>query len=256
MSQVMKTPMLFMAILTALAVTGLAQASDTWSVESCSGARYSSMKAIGEAQTILEQNRYLAPGSYHNGELDRTTVDAIDTFQSAHSLRQTGELNFDTTALLCSHAVTPEVAVASTVVERTTYVYMPAQESTIVYKPTSKPLFVEKKPLRLQGVEFDVDQSTLRPGSLTTLDQVAASLRNWPAVNVEIQGHTSEPGTETHNMDLSQRRAEAVRAYFIAGGIDGARLMATGYGQTRFIADNSTAEGRQENRRVELHEIR
>ena len=90
----------------------------------------------------------------------------------------------------------------------------------------------------------------------TVLDQVATSLKNWPDVNVEIQGHTSEPGTALHNMELSQRRAAAVMAYFVAEGIDASRLVAKGYGQTRFIADNDTPEGRQENRRVELHEIR
>jgi OmpA-OmpF porin, OOP family len=125
----------------------------------------------------------------------------------------------------------------------------------VVYKPTSQPLFVEKRPLILEGVEFDNDRATLRPESMTTLDQVAASLRNWPDVNVEIQGHTSEPGTPAHNMFLSQRRAEAVRAYFVSEGIDGGRLVANGYGETRFIAKNSTAAGQQENRRVELHEI-
>jgi outer membrane protein OmpA-like peptidoglycan-associated protein len=244
--------MLFMAILVSVALTGSIQAAGTRSLDTCSDAMSTSPKAIEDAQTILEQNRYLAPGSYHRGELDQTTINAIVRFQGAHTLSETGALNFDTTALLGSHAMAPRTAVAAAVVTSPTYVYLPA----MVYRPTSEPLFVEKKPLILEGVEFDIDKSTLRPESRTTLDQVAASLKSWPDVMVEIQGHTSEPGTAIHNMELSQRRAETVRAYFVSEGIDGGRLVANGYGQTRFIADNVTAEGRQENRRVELHEVR
>jgi outer membrane protein OmpA-like peptidoglycan-associated protein len=244
MSRILNVSKLFVALLVSVALAGPIQADD-----------YTSPKAIEEAQTILEQNDYLAPGSYDKGELDGATIDAITEFQGAHTVRKTGALNYDTMIVLWSHAMAPQVAVASTVVERTSYVYMPAVTPPIVYRPTTTPLFVEKKPLLLQGIEFDIDKATLRPESRTTLDQVTSSLKSWPSVNVEIQGHTSEPGTAAHNMELSQRRAEAVRAYFVSEGIDGARLVANGYGQTRFIANNSTAAGRQENRRVELHEI-
>jgi outer membrane protein OmpA-like peptidoglycan-associated protein len=252
MSRILNASKLFMAMLVSVALTGSIQAAGTSSLDACSDAMYGSPRAIEDAQTILEQNQYLAPGSYEKGELDQTTIGAIVHFQGAHTLRKTGALNFETTALLCSHAIAPQTAVAAAVVTSPTYVYMPA----IVYRPTSEPLFVEKRPLILEGVEFDIDKATLRPESRATLDQVAESLKNWPDVMVEIQGHTSEPGTAVHNMELSQRRAEAVRTYFVSEGIDGGRLVANGYGETRFIADNSTAEGRQENRRVELHEIR
>jgi outer membrane protein OmpA-like peptidoglycan-associated protein len=202
------------------------------SLDARSDALYTSPKAIEEAQTILEQNDYLAPGRYNKGELDRATIAAITEFQGAHTVRKTGALNFDTMTVLWSHAKAPRAAVA-----------------------TAAPLFADRNALILRGIRFDIDKATLRPESRTTLDRVAASLKDWPRVNVEIQGHTSEPGTDAHNMDLSQRRAEAVRAYFVSEGIDGGRLVASGYGETRFIATNSTVEGRQKNRRVELHEI-
>jgi outer membrane protein OmpA-like peptidoglycan-associated protein len=251
MSRILIASKLFLAILVSVALTGSIHAAGTGSIYAGSDNVNSSSMAIEEAQTILEQNDYLACGSYNKGELDETTINAIVHFQSVHALRQTGELNYDTTASLWSHAMAPKPAVVASVQTTPTYVYLPA----VVYKPTSQPLFVEKRPLILEGVEFDNDRATLRPESMTTLDQVAASLRNWPDVNVEIQGHTSEPGTPAHNMFLSQRRAEAVRAYFVSEGIDGGRLVANGYGETRFIAKNSTAAGQQENRRVELHEI-
>ncbi len=257
MSRILNVSKIFMALLVSIALVGPLMAAGMGLLDARSEAMYTSPKAIEEAQTILEQNNYLAPGSYHRGELDSSTIGAITNFQGAHTVRKTGVLNFDTMTLLWSHAQALQVAVAPTVVDRTTYVYMPAAAAApaIVYRPASTPLFFEKKPLRLDGVEFDIDKATLRPESRTTLDQVSTSLKTWPKVNVEIQGHTSEPGTPAHNMELSQRRAEAVRAYFISEGIDGARLTANGYGETRFTADNSTMEGRQENRRVELHEI-
>ena len=121
--------------------------------------------------------------------------------------------------------------------------------------PKAPPLFVEKKAIILEGVEFDNDRATLRSASLSTLNRVAESLRDWPDVKVEIQGHTSGPGSWAYNLALSQRRAESVRAYLVSKGVEGYRLVAKGYGKSRMIAGNSTAEGQQRNRRVELHEI-
>jgi len=113
----------------------------------------------------------------------------------------------------------------------------------------------ERKAVVLEGVEFDIDKDTLRPASLTTLDEVAASLKDWSDVRLEVQGHCSEPGSNEHNMDLSRRRAAAVKAYLVSRGIDASRLEAKGYGETRPIAGNETKAGRQLNRRVELHVI-
>jgi outer membrane protein OmpA-like peptidoglycan-associated protein/opacity protein-like surface antigen len=113
----------------------------------------------------------------------------------------------------------------------------------------------ERKAVVLEGVEFDIDKDTLRPASLTTLDEVAASLKDWSDVRLEVQGHCSEPGTDAHNMDLSQRRAAAVKAYLVSRGIDASRLEPKGYGERRPIAGNETKAGRQLNRRVELHVI-
>jgi len=252
MSRIPHASKLFLAVVVSAALTGSILATGTGSLDTRSDTRWSSSTTIEDAQAILEANRYLAPGGYSKGEMDQATINAISRFQAAHTLSQTGELNFDTTAELWSHRIAPLPAVATSFLMNPACINMPAT----VYRPTSEPLFVENKPLILTGVEFDDDQATLRPASRNTLDQVAASLKTWPDVMVEIQGHTSEPGTAMHNMALSQRRAAAVMAYFVAEGIDASRLVANGYGQTRFIANNDTPEGQQENRRVELHEIR
>ncbi len=114
---------------------------------------------------------------------------------------------------------------------------------------------LEKKAVVLEGVEFDIDKATLRPASDTTLAEVAASLKEWPDIRVEIQGHTDSTGSSAHNQGLSNRRAESVRAYLVSKGISASRLEAKGYGEDRPVADNTTTEGKQRNRRVELHKI-
>ena len=232
MSRILNISKLHVAVLVSVALAGPIMAAGIGFVDARSDTVYTSPKAIMEAQSILEQNDYLAPGSYRRGELDRMTIDAITEFQGAHTARRTGGLDFDTTALLWSHARGPQFAVA-----------------------TAAPLFADRNALILRGIKFDIDKATLRPESQTTLNRVTASLMDWPGVNVEIQGHTSQPGTEAHNMELSQRRAESVRTYLISQGIHPSRLVANGFGETRFIATNATVEGRQTNRRVELHEI-
>ncbi|MGE5175551.1 MAG: OmpA family protein [Hyphomicrobiales bacterium] len=117
----------------------------------------------------------------------------------------------------------------------------------------AKALFEEgKKSLILEGVNFVTDSAELTHESRATLDRVAASLRDWPEVDVEVGGHTDSVADAKYNMDLSQRRAEAVRQYLIDKGVAPSRLTAKGYGETRPIATNDTPDGRARNRRVEL----
>jgi OmpA-OmpF porin, OOP family len=102
------------------------------------------------------------------------------------------------------------------------------------------------------GINFDVDKSTLRPESMGTLNMIVSILKNNPEVRFEIDGHTDNSGDPNHNLQLSQTRADAVRAQLIAMGIDGSRLTTRGFGSTVPISDNSTLEGRANNRRVEF----
>jgi len=110
-----------------------------------------------------------------------------------------------------------------------------------------------KEDLILKGVHFESNKSDLTPDSREILDAVGESLRAWPDVEIEIQGHTDSQGSDAHNLELSEARANAVRDYFIAYGIDPARMTAVGYGEAHPIASNDNAAGRAENRRVELH---
>jgi outer membrane protein OmpA-like peptidoglycan-associated protein len=109
-----------------------------------------------------------------------------------------------------------------------------------------------EKPLVLRGVNFATAKAVLIGDSKQILDRVAASLIEHPDVRIEVAGHCDSQGAEEYNLKLSDLRANAVRNYLIEKGVAADRLVARGYGETQPIADNDTAEGRAENRRVEL----
>jgi outer membrane protein OmpA-like peptidoglycan-associated protein len=103
-----------------------------------------------------------------------------------------------------------------------------------------------------QTVFFDTRRATIKRVSFPLLGEIAQALKDNPAIKVEIQGHTDSQGSDRTNLTLSQKRAEAVRAYLIKKGVAGDRMVAKGYGESVPIADNRTAEGRSQNRRVEF----
>jgi outer membrane protein OmpA-like peptidoglycan-associated protein len=102
------------------------------------------------------------------------------------------------------------------------------------------------------SVLFASDQSTLLPEAQTRLTQVADALMTTKERNIVVEGHTDSRGAASHNLDLSQRRADAVRSYLVARGYDSDRIQAHGIGKGRPATSNDTAEGRANNRRVEL----
>jgi len=116
-----------------------------------------------------------------------------------------------------------------------------------------KPSIVEKgKKLILQGITFITGKSTLTENAKSILNTVYESLRDNPEVRLEIRGYTDSIGSAAANLNLSQRRAEAVRDYLVEKGIAFARLKAIGYGEADPIASNTTQEGRAKNRRIEF----
>lgn len=102
------------------------------------------------------------------------------------------------------------------------------------------------------GVLFASNKSALLPGATQSLDQVAEALKSEPNKHVLIEGHTDSRGSDATNQTLSKARADAVASYFTSRGIPNARISTAGLGKSRPVADNNTAEGRANNRRVEI----
>ncbi|MGE5411827.1 MAG: OmpA family protein, partial [Clostridiales bacterium] len=103
------------------------------------------------------------------------------------------------------------------------------------------------------GINFDVNSDKIRPDSYGTLKEIANVLKENSDVRVKIVGHTDSDGADAANMDLSKRRADAVKnALSSEFSIDKSRLEAAGKGESEPIADNATTEGKANNRRVEF----
>ncbi len=106
--------------------------------------------------------------------------------------------------------------------------------------------------VQLHDILFDLDRATLQPKSTRQLQDVVTLLKDQPDLKLEVQGHTDDQGEDEYNLDLSQRRAEAVVAYLGLFGIDTGRLVPKGFGESKPVMENTTEEGRAKNRRVEL----
>ncbi|MEX2207167.1 MAG: OmpA family protein [Myxococcota bacterium] len=109
-----------------------------------------------------------------------------------------------------------------------------------------------KKTIVLRGINFDFDSATIKPEFEGVLDAGIEALKENPGVSVQVTGYTDGVGGDEYNLRLSERRANAVRDYLASHGVDGTRLTAVGRGKADPVADNATADGRAQNRRVEL----
>ena len=119
-----------------------------------------------------------------------------------------------------------------------------------VAQPTPAPV---KKKIVLRSVHFDFDKSTIRSDAVPVLNEAVEILKAEGGIAVIVEGHTDSVGSDAYNQKLSQRRAEAVRKYLVDHGIPSNRISTEGFGESRPVASNDTADGRAQNRRVELH---
>lgn len=102
------------------------------------------------------------------------------------------------------------------------------------------------------NITFATDRADIRTDFFAVLNSVGRVLREYDMTMVLVQGHTDSTGSDAYNDQLSVRRAESVANYLAAQGINPGRFEAIGYGERQPVADNATAEGRQQNRRVEI----
>lgn len=113
-----------------------------------------------------------------------------------------------------------------------------------------------KDVIRLPGVNFVTGSDRILAGSESILGSAAETLKMHPDLEIEVAGHTDSVGQGDSNYSLSERRAKSVRDLLITRGVDATRLTARGYGESQPVADNETAQGRADNRRVELRIVK
>jgi OOP family OmpA-OmpF porin len=121
--------------------------------------------------------------------------------------------------------------------------------------PDEVPAAVKKFTGVIEGINYKTGSAEILTGSYAILDRAVKVLQDYPDVNLEISGHTDSRGRAEYNRDLSRRRAESVRNYFVLRGINPNRITSIGYGMDRPIGDNRSAAGRARNRRTEFRLI-
>jgi outer membrane protein OmpA-like peptidoglycan-associated protein len=148
---------------------------------------------------------------------------------------------------LAARARETETAKAARDLEAEKAARLQAEVDALKAKPTDRGLV-----LTLGDVLFDTGKAELNSGAARKLDQLAQFLTEHPDRRVQVDGFTDSVGTDSYNLDLSQRRADAVRSAVLTRGIDSTRITSQGYGKAFPVASNSDSGGRQLNRRVEI----
>jgi len=118
--------------------------------------------------------------------------------------------------------------------------------------PPPPPPPVAPQKMVLRGVHFAFNRATIRPEDEPVLDEAAENIKASPNTKIDVNGYCDAIGSARYNLRLSQRRAEAVVNYLENKGVSASQLTAHGFGKTNFVASNRTADGRAQNRRVEL----
>ena len=122
-------------------------------------------------------------------------------------------------------------------------------EKVAEVKKTEQGLLVQMK----NDILFDTNSDTVKPAGMEQLQQMGDILAKYSDDRVQIAGYTDSTGDAEYNLKLSERRATAVKTVLVARGVQEKQIIVTGYGETKPVADNATADGRAKNRRVELH---
>ena len=114
---------------------------------------------------------------------------------------------------------------------------------------------IKKVLMKARNIQFETGKAIIKPVSYSILNDVAKILKEYNYYDVSIDGHTDNTGKADANLKLSQERAKAAMDYLVKQGVDASRMTSQGFGITKPIADNKTAAGRAQNRRVEFNLI-
>ena len=130
------------------------------------------------------------------------------------------------------------------------------QRDTVTYSGSTYSTRTPVQVASISGdVAFDVDSAVIKTSFYSTLDRIASQIQSRSSTaRYTIVGHTDSDASNEYNQDLSERRARAVASYLISKGVDAGQLSVLGLGETRPIASNATAEGKAQNRRVEIYQ--
>jgi outer membrane protein OmpA-like peptidoglycan-associated protein len=115
--------------------------------------------------------------------------------------------------------------------------------------------FEEKGFIDVYGINFDIGKYKVKAESYPIIEQITTYLKEHPQVRILVEGHTDNTGSEQKNMTLSDNRAASIKAEIVKRGIDAGRMETKGFGATKPVADNKTAEGRTQNRRVTIKKL-
>ncbi|MBS1519298.1 MAG: OmpA family protein [Bacteroidetes bacterium] len=131
----------------------------------------------------------------------------------------------------------------------------PLDPSDDLPKPKEEPIKVGQV-ITLEGINFATNSADISSVAEGVLERALGYMKDNPDLEVEISGHTDNTGSRAHNMDLSLRRAESVKAWFVANGVSGSRISTVGYGPDQPVASNDTEEGRYQNRRIDFKRLK
>lgn len=149
-----------------------------------------------------------------------------------------------------------EFTVPAGIKEYTFRLILPFTSKGVPDIPTQSSINKYLRTFTLQNINFETGSYELKSSSYPYLDTLVKELRSKPGMEIEIAGHTDDVGSLESNQVLSQNRAETIYKYLADKGIETSRMTAVGYGETAPIAPNETAEGRAQNRRIEVRVIR
>jgi OOP family OmpA-OmpF porin len=147
----------------------------------------------------------------------------------------------------CDAHLLPPVAAAPAPAEPVAEAPAPAPAEIAAIEPQREPINISEQ------AQFDFDQAVLRAEDKQRLDAAVAQLKTLPEdATIQVTGYTDSVGSEEYNQELSMRRAQAAQEYLVSNGVDQKRIVLSGMGESNPIASNDTADGRAQNRRVEV----